>query len=1756
VRNRIGVVHGRLTLAVLLLVAISGGIVQAAPPSTDLRFSSPVELSTDLLKEPSGIAPALAERVPTTPALSTEYPAEFEPNDTSATATPLGAGPYVQMQGNIFPVGDVDYFSFTANAGDRVYAAVITSATASASADSQLNLLDTDGVTVLEFDDNDGSFAATSSSIAGRALPVAGTYYLRVNQLASNNTIRPYFLHFRLQSGAPTPEVESNDTPATANPLPASGWVSGTRNPAAATEQDWYSFTANAGDTVFLNLDLDPERDNVQWDGRLGIALFGDAGNQILVVNDASVGSAANPLSEAMVFTVKTAGTYFAFVDSASAAVGGPTATYTLSVSVQGPPAPLANCTTYTSTDVPQTIPTGPGLISSTLTVPGNPRIADVNVEIQLNHAFMSDVDAHLRTPAGNDIGLFTDIGATAVGGQQQMDAIFDDEAAIPPSFTVLKSVVLKPEPQYRLSWLDGEDAGGTWTLDLRDDATADGGTLTGWSLRICEAPPPPTCAPGFVAQTVYSTDFESGAAGFTHAGTQDEWELGLPATLATTTTNPIAAFTTCSSGVNCWKTDLDNTYNASSAQDLLSPNINLAGLSAPIIVRWAQKYQMESASFDHYNVDLRQAGGATPIRLFEWLDGTMADAVGNPAVNIGESSGWSQMSARADALAGLNTELNFHVDSDNTINFGGVAIDDVSVTACRAASADLSITKTDGVTTAVPGGSVVYTITASNAGVDAAPAAQVADTFPATLTCTWTCVGAGGGTCTAAGAGNIADTANLPAGGSVTYTASCAIAASASGTLSNTATVSSGGIPDPNPGNDSATDSDTLTPQADVAITKTDGVTNATPGGSVTYTITSSNAGPSDAIGSNVNDTFPAALTCNWTCVGAGGGTCTAAGSGNIADVVNLPAGGSVTHTASCAISAAAVGTLSNTATVITPGGTTDPNPANNSATDADTLDAQADVSITKTDGVTNATPGGSVTYTITASNAGPSNAPGSTIADTFQADLTCTWTCAGAGGGTCTAAGSGNIADIANLPAGGSVTYTASCVVSGAASGTLINTATVASATTDPNPGNNSATDTDVIDAQADLAITKTDGVTSATPGGSTTYTIVATNSGPSAVVGANIADTFAASLTCTWTCVGAGGGTCTAAGAGNIADAINLPAGGSAAYTATCGISAAASGSLVNTATVASAIADPNPGNNSATDTDALGAQADVSITKTDGATSATPGGSTTYTIVATNSGPSAATGATVSDTFAASLTCTWTCVGAGGGTCTAAGSGNIADAANLPAGGSATYTASCNISASASGNLVNTATVAAPGGVTDPTPANNSATDTDTLGASADLAITKTDGVTSATPGGSTTYTIVATNSGPSGVTGATVSDSFASSLTCTWTCAAAGGGTCAASGSGNIADSVNLPSGASATYTASCAISASASGSLVNTATIAAPAGVTDPIAGNNSATDTDALGAEADLSITKSDGATTVAPGGTLTYSIVVGNAGPSAVTGAGVNDTFPSDCVAPTWTCAGTGGAVCPASGSGTIAANVDVPSGGVATFTATCPIGAGAANGTVVSNTATVAAPGGTTDPTPANNSATDTTTVVAAAAGANVTATKSASGNFVEGGSITYTIVLVNSGGAQADNPGDELVDGLPPQLGVTSAVATSGTAVANISTNTVTWNGAISSGGSVTITIAASILPGATGTISNQATVAYDGDGNGTNEASAVSDDPALPGGADPTSFVVAGAATVASVPTLVPVGLMLLVLGLMTMALRRVAQRRS
>lgn len=137
------------------------------------------------------------------------------------------------------------------------------------------------------------------------------------------------------------------------------------------------------------------------------------------------------------------------------------------------------------------------------------------------------------------------------------------------------------------------------------------------------------------------------------------------------------------------------------------------------------------------------------------------------------------------------------------------------------------------------------------------------------------------------------------------------------------------------------------------------------------------------------------------------------------------------------------------------------------------------------------------------------------------------------------------------------------------------------------------------------------------------------------------------------------------------------------------------------------------------------------------------------------------------------------------------------------------------------------------------------------------------------------------------------------------------------------------------------------------------------------------------------------------------------------------------------------------------------------------------------------------------------------------ANLSGTKTVAGNFDVGGTVTYTIVLTNSGPAsQINNPGREFTDVLPAGLTLVSVTATSGFPSTNAATRTAGWNGTLAKDGSVTITITATINNDQAGqTITNQAAIAYDADGDGTNEASAVTDDPNIAGSGNPTVFQV-------------------------------------
>ena len=631
--------------------------------------------------------------------------------------------------------------------------------------------------------------------------------------------------------------------------------------------------------------------------------------------------------------------------------------------------------------------------------------------------------------------------------------------------------------------------------------------------------------------------------------------------------------------------------------------------------------------------------------------------------------------------------------------------------------SADLAITKTDGVASVTAGTSTTYSITLTNNGPTDEPAGVViTDTIPAGVTPSESepdcALAAGVFTCTTA--------AVLASGDSVMYQLTLAVPASyALATLSNTAAITSWPVPDPDASNDSATDIDTVTISADLSIAKTDSADPVDPGDSFTYTLTVTNNGPSDASGLTVSDTVPAGFTI--TSVTSGAGVCGFAGQVATCTRASLPAGSTWVITISVDVDLLIPGGLyTDTATVSAT--SPDPVPGNDSDSEGTLVTPVGDLAVTKTDGVATVVPGTSTTYTITLANLGPTTVPaGAVVSDSIPAN-----TVGSESEGDCAIAASVfSCTTSAPLASGASVSYQLTLAIdAGYPGATLVNTASVTSSTIpDPFPVNDSASDTDAIAGSADLAVTKSDGVASVVAGTSTTYTISVTNNGPSTVpAGVIVSDPIPAGTTGSESepgcAIPAGVFTCTTSSP--------IVSGGSASYQLTLTLSPGyAFPTLANTASIVSSpFPDPNPGNDSAGDVDTVTTSADLSVVKTDAPDPVPVGAPLTYSLAVTNAGPSDATSVSVVDTLPAGVT--FGSATPSQGSCAGAVTCSLG---SIVAGATATIT--IVVTPTATGVISNTATVSS--STPDPVPGNNADTEPTTVVVSADLSVTKTDGV---------------------------------------------------------------------------------------------------------------------------------------------------------------------------------------------------------------------------------------------------------------------------------------------------------------------------------------------------------------------------------------------------------------------------------------
>lgn len=142
-------------------------------------------------------------------------------------------------------------------------------------------------------------------------------------------------------------------------------------------------------------------------------------------------------------------------------------------------------CGNKTSTDVPKTIASAsPNTVTSTLNITGSGTITDVDVVgLTGTHTWISDLKITIQSPSFSTVTLFDEI----CNDEHDFNLNLDDAA---PNLTFPCPPVgnVNVVPQQSLAAFNGQNCNGTWTLTVQDKYSQDGGSLTGWGLKICLA--------------------------------------------------------------------------------------------------------------------------------------------------------------------------------------------------------------------------------------------------------------------------------------------------------------------------------------------------------------------------------------------------------------------------------------------------------------------------------------------------------------------------------------------------------------------------------------------------------------------------------------------------------------------------------------------------------------------------------------------------------------------------------------------------------------------------------------------------------------------------------------------------------------------------------------------------------------------------------------------------------------------------------------------------------------------------------------------------------------------------------------------------------------------------------------------------------------------------------------------------------------------------------------------------------------------
>jgi len=383
--------------------------------------------------------------------------------------------------------------------------------------------------------------------------------------------------------------------------------------------------------------------------------------------------------------------------------------------------------------------------------------------------------------------------------------------------------------------------------------------------------------------------------------------------------------------------------------------------------------------------------------------------------------------------------------------------------------------------------------------------------------------------------------------------------------------------------------------------------------------------------------------------------------------------------------------------------------------------------------------------------------------------------------------------------------------------------------------------------------------------------------------------------------------------------------------------------------------------------------------------------------------------------------------------------------------------------------------------------------------------ADLSITKTGTTGVVSPGGAVTFTVTATNNGPSD-TRATVTDTMPSSVAAgSWTCTASTGSSCPATINSKNLTAANaiatLKNGGTATYVFTGTVQPGFLGTISNSASVvpASGSGNSDPNLGNNGATATVTVAVTGNVSVAVSGPGAIVHRGQNLPYVITITNNGTTTM-----QEHFSSS---HTGTWAGTTLYSCTASSGGncggaTLAGDISnrivtvAGSGGTVTFTYsvtipflgtfnTVSVPTTAANGATLSVTGTLVADVPGYIDTNGGKTSTLTSTVQPLHTNLVLGASNTASSPQT-GANYAYSVTLTNNGVGVEAIGGVQLAIPQPTDVSMVSwsCVAQNGSSCNNNGgifsppgTSGTTWGGlsnkavAVGAGGSITITITA-------------------------------------------------------------------------------------